>query len=119
MEIKYGTTRIAFLIGRYCIKIPNFTHQYTHGLLGLVNNVEEDVWASMYNPNLAKVYFACPGGFFNIMERTIPLTELEFNQLDYKKFITERMSLGQLPIENKRDSFGKRKNGKIVAIDFH
>lgn len=117
--IKVGTTRISILIGKYCIKIPCFLYEWRLFLLGLVNNINEKEWAKLNNPNLAKIYFSGLGGLFNIMERCTPLTLEEFSNLNYKCFIKETMNLGQLPVENKLDSFGKNKDNKIVGIDYH
>ena len=111
MVIKYGTTRVCFLIGNYCIKLPCFKWQWTHGLLGLINNTNEYKWSKLKNKNLAKCYFKSWGGFV--------LNNTEWNTINYNKFITESMDIGNLPIENKKDSFGITKNGKIVAIDYH
>lgn len=80
-QIKSGSRRIVFLIGKYVFKIPRFT-RWVSFIRGIEENLEERYWWSAdgsrkrepkrpwdYALPLAEIYWADRFGFLLIMER--------------------------------------------------
>lgn len=89
-----GVTRIVFQFDNFVIKIPKFTHSWSHFLLGLIHNMNENkIWKWQINPNnldakpelLCPIIYASFGGWFLVMEKAV-VCEWE-EELDYKKWI--------------------------------
>lgn len=120
MVVRRGTTRTVVLIGRWAIKIPTFS-RWELFLRGLLGNLQETMFTKLNSPFLCPVVLSVAGGFLNVMPRTTPLTESQFNSIDYATWIKNGRDLPDgewiLPVENKIDSFGLF-NGKIVAVDY-
>jgi len=118
MQIKKGTTRIVFLIGKYAIKFPRIHHKYPGHrykmfLRGLLANIDENFWwkSTYKRDKLCPVKFKSPLGFFLVMDRAIPLKESEYNKEQFEK------DFFGLPLDNKIVNFGKIDN-RIVLIDY-
>lgn len=121
MELKFGTTRIVLLAGKFAFKFPNF-REWRLFLYGLLGNMQEKTF-SVY-PEVCPVKFYIPGGFLNIAARA-----MEFTEEDYYKYIHEEYKIDgnsdvvfvnedyTLRVEDKASSFGWL-NGKIAIIDF-
>ena len=113
IEFHQGSTRNVILIYDIAIKYPRFI-QYNLFLHGLLANLNETLF-SKFHIKCCPIYFSFPLGFLNIMHRAIPLSRIEFEELDYNNFV--QVNDYKIPVENKLDSFGWYKN-KIVAIDY-
>lgn len=126
MKIYYGTTRKVFVFKNYAIKIA-WSNVWTHFLRGLISNIDERTIYKIFNKSypeikiFAKSYIVLFGGLIQIMESCRQLEIEEFN-FDYDNFVKFKSSNGIdfdfSTIENKSDSFGVNKKGKIVAIDY-
>ena len=126
--IKFGKTRIVYLIGPYAFKFP-VVSEWRLFIMGLVGNMQETNYARNINlqDKLCPVYFSILGGFMNIMPRCSEVTEEDFpDWWDFEEWsmydIVENneyyITVNGLPVENKLSSFGKLHNGNIVAVDF-
>ena len=117
-DIKKGTTRIVFLIGKYAIKFPYWRlfkpRAYRNFLNGILGNLSEVEFGTCNAPELAPVLFYVWGGFMVVMPRTTPLTREEWESFDFDKHF--KLFHSDLS-ERKPDSFGKL-NNKIVAVDY-
>ena len=116
ISIKYGTTRIVFIVRDYAIKIPNFKI-WKLFLLGLLGNMQEVTFTSLRSNKLCPVIFNIPGGFMNIMPKVKELSREEFFNFNYEQFCENDDAYIKNIVENKLDSFGWYK-GSIVAIDY-
>lgn len=119
MTRKYGTHRTVYLIGSWAIKRPVFV-EWRLFLYGLLANMQETSFGKTGWPELCPVIFGCPGGFFLIMRRAVPVTTEAF----FAKFPTDlafetwrETPDYVVPVEFKPDSFGMIE-GRLVAIDF-
>lgn len=114
--VKFGSTRIVFLIGKLAIKVPNFTSWYLF-LQGLLANRQERIFSRTGWVQLCPIIASVPGGWIIVMKRAKVLTEDEFYK--YKgiiKFLTTKKTYS-IPAEMKPDSFGWL-NGKLVVVDY-
>ena len=90
--MKRGVTRLVFLVGRYVIKIPNFTNSHLHFLNGCYANYSERNYCKMFSKmpeflNLvAYSYFCSWFGLIQIQQRTIICSDDDY--INYEKFIT-------------------------------
>lgn len=114
MEIKEGSTRMVFLVGRFAIKIPSIKGYrfFIKGILGNLNERRFHKHNIFYNKRLAKIQFSDPLGFIVVMERLskceLSTKELELIKAKYK-----------LPCEIKNDSWGYSiKDGIAKCIDY-
>ncbi len=117
MNFKRGTTRVAFLIGKYAIKIPRFWHtsnghRWKIFLRGILANIDEDYWwkYSKQKDKLCPIIVKGPLGLFLIMKRAKELTEDEYNNINLLDF-------SGLPLDAKLVNFGKI-NDKILLVDY-
>ncbi len=135
MQVRYGTTRTVYLIGKYAIKFPSL-YSWEFFLRGLLGNMCERKWSNFKDyeslnctGKLCPVLFTLWGGWLSIMPKCEELTLEEFSSIDCYKFTGNKdiyishedskilISSGGLPVEHKLSSFGKL-NGEIVAIDY-
>lgn len=112
--MKKGTTRLVFLIGKYVIKIPNFTYSWQNFLTGCLANCNERTfckqWKGMPEYNLvAKTYFSSWFGLINIQERLSPIT--------YRVPVAN-MGFQSVCSDLKYQNFGFNKKGEIVCLDY-
>lgn len=108
-----GATRAVLLTDRLAWKVPRMSTWRTF-LNGLLANMQEREFSRAGWPELCPVYFSVPGGWLVVMPRCAPLTDLEWAQIDMRW--TEREDY-VLPVEMKRDSFG-RLLSRVVAVDY-
>lgn len=107
--IKYGITRIVFLIGKYAIKIPN-PKRHLHFLQGCYNNYSERYYCKTvkgtedYNL-IAPSYFCSWFGIIQIQAKCEPIQNIE-----YGVFIN-------LTDDHKPENFGLY-NGRVVCLDY-
>ena len=109
-----GTHRVVHCIGQFAIKRP-VLFSWKLFLCGLLANMQEAMFSKTGWPELCPVIFTFPGGWFNIMNRALPLTDEQFLNFDYSEWV-ERNDY-TIPVENKKCSFGFL-NGEIVAVDY-
>lgn len=114
IDLKRGATRIVLLIGKYAIKIPSI-FEWRLFLHGLLANLQEASFSRAEWEELCPVVLAVPGGWFLIMRRATPLSEEEFESLNYEEWVDRENY--RVPVENKHDSFGIL-DGRIVAVDY-
>lgn len=89
--LKRGVTRCVILIGKFAIKIPNFTHSWFHFLKGLVGNInEKQTWrwnSGKYEKGTS--HLLCPviwcswGGWLLVMRRAKLLSSEEWDAMPY------------------------------------
>lgn len=117
-QIKYGVSRIVFLIGNIAIKIPNPFYGDRYFVMGMSGNIHEceiyklalKVRKGIADPYLAKVYFRLPFGLAVIMKRynnvlSRPLTQSEIKDIP----LTE--------VDPKIENFALE-NNQIVVLDY-
>lgn len=105
------------LIGGLAIKVPNFT-QWHLFLQGVLANRQEKLFSRSWCAEEGKfcpVLFYFPGGFLSIMKRADPLTQDQFDALDFDSWVAGDGYF--VPVEHKISSFGVL-GDKIVAVDY-
>lgn len=122
-----GTTRYVFLTKKNAIKIPSL-YSWRCFLNGLLSNMQEVEFSKMNDERLCPVKFYLFGWFMVVMPRCKEVSINEYKNVNISVFWPnseedyhpynecERVKFN-VPVENKRDSFGIY-NGKIVAIDY-
>jgi hypothetical protein len=88
-----GVTRLVIELERVVIKIPNFTCQWNHFLIGLLANIKENTaWkTSKLRDEGDLSYMLCPvkwcswGGWVLVMEKAVPCDDGE--EIDYMQWI--------------------------------
>ncbi len=109
-----GVTRIVLLIGNVAVKIPNI-RQWRLFLRGLLGNMQERLFGTSWMQGFCPIVCSDPFGFVVVMRRAIPLSDKEWAEFDYEKFVNRADY--KIPVENKQDSFGWV-GSQIVAIDY-
>ena len=112
--IKTGATRWVLITKKYAFKFPSL-YSYKNFLLGLLANMQEIEFWSLKWEKLCPIIFYLPFGLLVVMPKCKMLTIEEWNNFNLNNFRISKN--GIIPVENKRNSFGKFKN-KIVAIDY-
>ena len=118
-----GCTREVLLVGEYAIKIPSL-RSWRMFLTGLLCNEQERQFSGLGWSELCPVVFSLPGGFLVIMPRVVTLADLEpaknprteLTDEEFRRY-TVRQDGGEVPAENKLDSFGLHQ-GLVKAIDY-
>lgn len=110
-----GVTRLVILTKNYAFKIPNFLNGWSMFLTGLLCNMQEKNFSTINWEELCPVVFSIRGGWLIVMKKASPLTDEEWENFNYKKFIIKNEFV--IPVEPKKCSFGKL-NDKIVAVDY-
>ncbi|RZN33769.1 hypothetical protein [Bradyrhizobium sp. Leo121] len=93
-ERRFGSVRTIILTRRYVFKFPGrwtwSGHRWWWDFLlrGLLSNMQERKFAAEGWSELCPVCFSVPGGFLVVMPRADPLTDGEWQQLDYRAFVT-------------------------------
>lgn len=111
-----GATRTVFLAGAYAFKIPSCRSWRTF-LHGLLSNMQEAEFGRTGWPELCPIRLSLPGGLLIIMDRAEPCEETLTHD-DYCRLTTPQGKGYCIPAEWKPDSFGRLRNGCIVAIDY-
>jgi len=116
--MKKGVTRLVFLVGRFAIKIPNFTYSWQNFLEGCLANCKEGnfckQWKSMPELNLvAKTYFSSWFGLVNIQER---VDQLDNPIWHVDTWCDERFK--GICSDIKNENFGVNKKGQVVCLDY-
>lgn len=114
--INKGCTRLVFLIGKYAIKIPNFTYSHHHFLIGCKSNWYERELYKMskgldYRNLMCKSYFCSWFGLIQIQERVKELDRdlTEDEIITYKDICKSDI---------KKENFGIDSKGNLVCIDY-
>lgn len=112
---RMGVTREVILTRRYAIKIPKLVYGWKLFLCGLLANMQERDFGRAGWPQLCPLVWSVPGGWLVVQRRAEPLADDEWACFDAPSFcVTDDYVL---PVEFKRDSFGKI-DGRIVAVDY-
>lgn len=91
---KFGAVRTVVLTRHYVFKFPG---RWTWAarrwwwrtwLRGLLSNMQEREFAAEGWPELCPVSYSIAGGFLVVMRRARPLSDSEWQQLDYRAFVT-------------------------------
>ena len=119
-RLAWGSTRIVVLTRRWAIKLPRPTEWrlFLHGLLA---NMQERQWSSLHDPRLCPVKWSLPGGWLVVMPRAEPISDDAWAVMNPEAWCGEREEDEMpycIPVEAKRDSFGRLPNGRIVAVDY-
>jgi hypothetical protein len=114
-----GCTRIVFEFKNFVVKIPKFTHQWSHFLMGLISNMDESkTWkwnSGKYEKGTS--YLLCPvlwcswGGWILIMKKATMLTSEDWQTT----FIPEHKK--HFGGDDKLANYGYF-NGKVVKVDY-
>jgi len=114
-----GATRCVLLTRRYAVKVPRLVswRLFLHGLL---SNMQEREFSRTGWPELCPVLFSLPGGWLVVMPRCEPLTDDEWSIMYIQGRRQEWADRGDymVPVEMKRDSFGRHPEHGIVAVDY-
>lgn len=117
--MRKGTTRLVFLLGKYAIKIPNFTYSWQNFLTGCLANCNERTFCKQYKGMLeynlvAKTYFSSWFGLINIQERLEPL---HYEMYDPDGAVREFFK--GICSDIKSSNFGFRAGSKsLVCLDY-
>lgn len=108
-----GVTRLVFLIGRYAIKIPNFTYSHLHFLNGCYSNWSERHVTKLkieeFQVKTAPTLFCSWFGLLSVQIRAEPrIADLTEAEKDYFKNQTTDI---------KPQNFGYIK-GRLVCVDY-
>lgn len=110
--MKKGTTRAVFFCGRWAIKVPR-VYRWKLFLRGLLANMDERMWFNNspleWKLNMCPSLF-CIGGFILICKRATPISVVEYEKIDFKKY-------HPLSVDKKIDNFGLYDN-RIVLVDY-
>lgn len=107
-----GCTRIVLLVGKFAIKIPNFSYCHRHFLQGCLANWKEREYSKLFPdcPKVNKALFCSWFGLVSIQKRVEVLERhLTKEEVEYFKDVC--------PTDIKNDNFGILK-GKVVCIDY-
>ncbi len=118
MKVAKGATRTVLLIGAYAIKVPrlfSWAACWRNFLLGLIANMQEAEWGVTGFPEFCPVLFSIPGGFLVVMSRADPLTEEQFDSIDWETFCNKQDYY--CFVERKIENMGLYQ-GRIVAVDY-
>ncbi len=114
LGIRSGTTRHAFLIGRYAIKTPHVCNGWELFLCGLLGNIQERKFSGS-DPVFCPIVFSIWGGFICVMKRATPMTGEQFDAQVTDEFLNSHSIT--IPCEIKPSSFGTL-DGRIVCVDY-
>lgn len=113
LGVKFGTTRMVFLLGKYAIKIPKI-NTWKFFIKGILANLDEKMWYSHSPENWQKKMtpslYCLFGGLILIAYKAKEITEEQYNQIDKKYY-------DPLPFDNKIENFGEFEN-RIVLVDY-
>lgn len=105
--VRFGVTRIVFLIGSVAIKVPTLRYGWRLFLTGMLANLHERLWwGEGWDERLCPVLFADPIGMVVIMKRA--------EDID---FLPKEEDFKYLPLDHKIENFGLL-NGKVVLRDY-
>lgn len=112
-----GGSRFIIALGNIVFKFP-YIHNFKEGI---VQNKYE--WKNRNRSNyLTKLYFSFPFGLCNIAERVIPLSKMDYGNIDLKDYFKAKVSSDEelkfLLVDSFSRNFGKRKNGDVVKLDW-
>lgn len=111
--IKFGTTRLVILVGKYAIKVPR-PKWWKSFLKGIIANLDESLWYKNspldWKLKMAPVIGCYLKGFILIMRRAEPLTLEQYGSISIKDYYL-------IPMDNKIQNFGIYK-GNIVLVDY-
>lgn len=114
MVIRKGSTRFAFLFGRWVIKVPRWT-EWRLFLRGLLANLQERQWSRTGDDRIARVYVADPIGLMLVMERAQSLPKT-FRQRHLDASLAQGRFDG-LPQDFHIGNFGFR-GRTLIMIDY-
>ena len=114
-----GVTRLVFIFKNIVIKIPNFTCQWDHFLLGIIANINENRCYKWHEHNdiLCPVKWISWLGFILIMKRADTDRHLKEVYEDGLKFNYSSWVNCGLGGDDKPDNYGYV-NDKLVKIDY-
>lgn len=124
MKLEKGCTRWVIVTRRYALKFPA-CYSWSHFLQGLLCNLQERNVATLHNEErILYPVFCLWGGWLNVYPRVSILTELEFENVDIRRFCPTKDGeypiegvIHNIPVENKHSSFGWYQE-RVVAIDY-
>lgn len=119
MSIQFhkGTTRYVLLVSNYAIKFPSFC-SWKLFLTGLLCNLQEHTFGRCGFPELANVYWMCPGGWFLIQERVRPIHHIGLFWLHLERMIKDSQLAEEfLRSDVKYSNFGYR-GSQLVKLDY-
>lgn len=124
-----GVTRIVIELEKVVVKLPNFTCQWDHFLLGLINNMAESkLWKAAIEGHLDNELvrdvksILCPvvwsswGGWMLIMRKADVESHIKEMNEGKKWLYVAHINAG-FNTDNKPENFGYL-NGKLVKVDY-
>jgi len=118
VAIAKGATRTVLLIGNVAIKVPrlfSWAACWRNFLLGLIANMQEAEWGRTGYPEFCPVLFSIPGGFMVVMRRADPLTQEQYDAIDFEAFAKKPDYY--VFVEPKIENMGLL-DGRVVAVDY-
>jgi hypothetical protein len=119
-NIKKGTTRNVWLVGKYAIKFPTF-YSWELFLEGLLGNLHEHKFGKCVAPYVAPILFRFPLGFMNVYPRCdVKERDNVYSKTFFESFDKLEECKGTVLyqiVEYKPDSVGMY-NNKLVAVDY-
>lgn len=110
-----GVTRFVCLIGPWAFKLPRFGYGWKMGLYGLLGNMQERDFSTLRNPHLARVLWCAWGGWILVMERCVPVQDVDWRRI-------QRLGRWEpftgLPVETKKKSSFGWSGNRLVAVDY-
>ncbi len=113
--LRRGTTRTVFLTKRLALKTPSL-RSFRLFLRGLLANMQEAEFSKTGWKEICPVLFSLPLGFLVVMPRCREMDDYEWRNFDADTF--SRLGEYEIPVENKRSSFGILDGKFIVAVDY-
>ena len=111
-----GQSRAVFVVGDVAIKVPR-PASWKQFLWGMLANLQEADLGRRGYPELCPVLFAAPGGVAVVMRRARVCNENDAPTEEEYRELTSRPDRC-VPAEWKPDSWGRLRDGRLVAIDY-
>lgn len=115
MQVRYGSTRIVFVVRKRAYKFPRLL-SWKHFLWGLLGNLQEAEFSRTGWPELCPVLWSLPGGFLVVMPRAEICSDENAPSEEQLEELINRPDYA-IPAERKADSWGFL-DGRLVATDY-
>lgn len=110
-----GITRLVFVFKKFVVKIPNFTYEHDHFLIGCRANWSERKCWQQWKGNYEVRNMLCPSLFcswFGLIQ-----IQARAKIMERDLYEVELIPFGDLTRDTKKENFGYYK-GRIVCVDY-